>query len=47
MDEAEARQLLAAAGLDLRDEQIAELHQHTEGWSAGLNLAALSIRPEE
>jgi LuxR family transcriptional regulator, maltose regulon positive regulatory protein len=44
MDEAEARQLLGAAGMDLSDEEIAELTEHTEGWSAGLYLAALSIR---
>ena len=44
MDEAEADQLLSAAGVDLPDEQIAELVEHTEGWSAGLYLAALSIR---
>ena len=44
MDEAEARQLLSAAGVELPDEQIAELTEHTEGWSAGLYLAALSIR---
>ena len=44
MDEAEARQLLSAAGVDLPDEEIAELTEHTEGWSAGLYLAALSIR---
>ena len=44
MDEAEARQLLSAAGVDLPDEQVAELTEHTEGWPAGLYLAALSIR---
>ena len=44
MDEAEARQLLHAAGIDLRDAEIAALNEHTEGWSAGLYLAALSIR---
>ncbi len=44
MDEAEAHQLLSAAGVDLPDEQIAELNEHTEGWPAGLYLAALSIR---
>ena len=42
MDEAEARQLLSAAGLDLADHEVAELTEHTEGWSAGLYLAALS-----
>ena len=44
MDEAEARQLVSAAGLDLAEEQITELTEQTEGWSAGLYLAALSIR---
>ena len=43
MDEAEASQLMSAAGLELADEQISELTEHTEGWSAGLYLAALSI----
>ena len=44
MDEAEARRLLSAAGLDLPDDQVAELTEHAEGWPAGLYLAALSIR---
>ena len=44
MDEAEAGQLLSAAGVDLPDADVAELTEHTEGWSAGLYLAALSIR---
>src|SRR6185295_15073102 len=44
MDEAEARELLAAAGIELADERIAELVERTEGWSAGLYLAALSMR---
>ncbi len=43
MDEAEASLLLSAAGLELADEQVSELTEHTEGWSAGLYLAALSI----
>ena len=30
--------------MDLPDEEIAELTEHTEGWPAGLYLAALSIR---
>ena len=42
MDETEAHQLLSAAGLDLADHEVAELTEHTEGWSAGLYLAALS-----
>ena len=44
MDQSEASQLLGAAGVDLPDEEIAELTEHTEGWSAGLYLAALAIR---
>jgi LuxR family transcriptional regulator, maltose regulon positive regulatory protein len=44
MDEAEAGQLMSAAGIDLAEEQITELTEHTEGWSAGLYLATLSIR---
>ena len=44
MDEAEARQLLSAGGLDLADDQVAGLTEQTEGWPAGLYLAALSIR---
>ena len=44
MDAGEAHQLLSAAGLHLPDHEVAELIEHTEGWSAGLYLAALSIR---
>jgi LuxR family transcriptional regulator, maltose regulon positive regulatory protein len=38
---AEAEELLAAAGLDLPE--VAPLVQRTEGWAAGLRLAALSL----
>ena len=44
MDAAEAGRLLRAAGVDLPDAQVAELTEQTEGWSAGLYLAALAIR---
>ncbi len=44
MDETEAGQLLSAAGLNLPDDRVAELTEQTEGWPAGLYLAALSIR---
>jgi LuxR family maltose regulon positive regulatory protein len=44
MDAEQAGQLLRAARVDLPDEQVAELTEHTEGWAAGLYLAALSIR---
>lgn len=36
--------LSATMGLHLRDDQIATLEQRTEGWAAGLQLAALSLR---
>ena len=35
---------MTAAGLDLADAEVAELTEHTEGWSAGLYLAALSAK---
>jgi LuxR family maltose regulon positive regulatory protein len=44
MDAGEAHQLLGAAGVDLPGVEVAELIEHTEGWSAGLYLAALAIR---
>ena len=44
LDEAEARQLLRAAGLDLAHAEVAELTEHTEGWTAGLYLAAISAK---
>jgi LuxR family maltose regulon positive regulatory protein len=40
---AEARALLEAAGVDLPDSVLALLHERTEGWAAGLRLAALSL----
>jgi len=40
----EAASLLRAAGLALDDGDVAELHRRTEGWSAGLYLAALYLR---
>ncbi|HTE62381.1 MAG TPA: LuxR C-terminal-related transcriptional regulator, partial [Solirubrobacteraceae bacterium] len=39
----EAGELLAAAGVQLSDERLALLHQRTEGWAAGLRLAALAL----
>jgi LuxR family transcriptional regulator, maltose regulon positive regulatory protein len=39
----EAGQLLAAAGVTLSGPAVALLHQRTEGWAAGLRLAALSL----
>ena len=41
---AEAASLLRAAGLDLGERDVAELHRRTEGWSAALYLAALYLR---
>ena len=40
---AEAQALFRAAGVDLAGPAIAALHQRTEGWAAGLRLAALSL----
>jgi LuxR family transcriptional regulator, maltose regulon positive regulatory protein len=39
----EARALLEAAGVVLPDSVLALLHERTEGWAAGLRLAALSL----
>lgn len=39
----ETRELLAASGITLSDEDVALLHGRTEGWVAGLRLAALSL----
>ncbi|MFE7114162.1 LuxR C-terminal-related transcriptional regulator [Streptomyces sp. NPDC057654] len=39
----EARHLLAAAGVTLPEPSLALLHSRTEGWAAGLRLAALSL----
>jgi LuxR family transcriptional regulator, maltose regulon positive regulatory protein len=44
MDAAEAGQVLGAAGVDLPRVELGELVEHTEGWCAGLYLAALAIR---
>ncbi len=40
----EAALLLRAAGVSLSEADVARLHQRTEGWAAGLYLAALAIR---
>src|SRR3984885_4326312 len=40
---AEARALFGAAGVDLPAGALARLHERTEGWAAGLRLAALSL----
>ena len=44
LDEQEARMLLEAAGVELADGELSELTEHTEGWPAGLYLAALSMQ---
>ena len=47
-DTPEAEALMAAAGVDLGPEALAEVLRRTEGWPAGLRLAALRIggRPD-
>jgi LuxR family transcriptional regulator, maltose regulon positive regulatory protein len=40
---AEAQALFAAAGLDLSSAPVTQLVERTEGWAAGLRLAALSL----
>jgi LuxR family maltose regulon positive regulatory protein len=44
LDEQEADQLLKAAGVALEAGELSELTERTEGWPAGLYLAALSIQ---
>jgi LuxR family transcriptional regulator, maltose regulon positive regulatory protein len=39
---AEAAELFAAAGVNLPESAVAVLHERTEGWAAGLRLAALA-----
>jgi LuxR family maltose regulon positive regulatory protein len=41
---AEAASLLREAGITLGQDDMAEVHRRTEGWPAGLYLAALSLR---
>jgi len=40
---AEARALFAAAGVEVPEQALGRLHGRTEGWAAGLRLAALSL----
>ena len=44
LDQAEAAALLRAAEVTLSDDDLAVLHRRTEGWPAGLYLAALYLR---
>ena len=39
----ETRELLSAAGIRLPEPVVATLHERTEGWAAGLRLAALAL----
>ncbi|WP_420121460.1 LuxR C-terminal-related transcriptional regulator [Nakamurella sp.] len=39
----EAARLLAAEGLELASDQLADLYRRTDGWPAGLRLAAMSL----
>jgi LuxR family maltose regulon positive regulatory protein len=39
----ETRALFRAGGITLSDEAVASLHERTEGWPAGLRLAAISL----
>jgi LuxR family transcriptional regulator, maltose regulon positive regulatory protein len=41
--ESEASELLADAGVELQPTELERLHGRTEGWAAGLRLAALSL----
>jgi LuxR family transcriptional regulator, maltose regulon positive regulatory protein len=41
---AEAASLLGDAGVALGEDEVAELHERTEGWPAGLYLAALYLK---
>jgi LuxR family maltose regulon positive regulatory protein len=44
LDEEEAGLLLRAAGVELESAELSELTERTEGWPAGLYLAALAIQ---
>ncbi len=41
--ERETHQFLATSGIALSEAGVAKLHQRTEGWAAGLRLAAISL----
>ena len=41
--DAETRELLATSGVVLSDEAVATLRRRTEGWAAGLRLAAIAL----
>ena len=44
---ADTAELLRSAGLDLPPEQVARLYERTEGWVAGVRLAAIALRRAE
>ena len=44
LDEQEAALLLGAAGVELDGGELSDLTEQTEGWPAGLYLAALSMQ---
>jgi LuxR family transcriptional regulator, maltose regulon positive regulatory protein len=44
LNHADASSLLRGAGVTLGEDEVADLHQRTEGWPAGLYLAALYLR---
>ena len=44
---AEADELLAGAGIAVGPEDVTRLHERTEGWAAGLRLAAMSLARHE
>jgi LuxR family transcriptional regulator, maltose regulon positive regulatory protein len=44
LDEQEAQALLGGAGVELETAEVADLTKQTEGWPAGLYLAALSLQ---
>jgi LuxR family maltose regulon positive regulatory protein len=44
LDGREAEQLIRAAGIELGEDEVNELTRRTEGWAAGLYLAALSMQ---
>jgi LuxR family maltose regulon positive regulatory protein len=39
----EARAMLEASGLEVSEDLVSRLHERTEGWAAGLRLAAISL----
>jgi LuxR family transcriptional regulator, maltose regulon positive regulatory protein len=43
----EATTMFAIAGLELTPDQVRALHERTEGWAAGLRLAALSLHASD